>query len=265
MELPSHNKLKRGNSPLLISIPHAGTVLPSDIRQRLEQAAQTLPDTDWFVDQLYDWATAAGAGMLIAAHSRYVIDLNRPPDDKPLYTSENTGLVPLSTFAGDPLYHETNVPLEAEKSQRLQKYWRPYHELLAMELKHIRKRHGHAVLLDAHSIRSAVPGLFSGLLPDLNLGSNEGSSACAELITDAWAVLVDCGYTSALDGRFKGGYITRHYGNPQLNTHALQLEISQRSYMQEKPPVYDDHLARKLQSVLKPLVNKLIDWTPDER
>ena len=262
--LEIHNKIKPGNSPLLISFPHAGTVLPEGIRERLLPVALPLPDTDWFVDQLYDWAPEAGAGMLISVHSRYVIDLNRPPDDTPLYSSETTGLIPLTTFDGEPVYHEEDAPDTAEYGFRVRRYWQPYHYILEAELDRLRERYGYAVLLDAHSIAGEVPRLFSGQLPDLNLGSNDGVSASASLIEKAWTVLERSDYSSVLDGRFRGGYITRHYGNPSSNIHALQLEISQRNYMQESPPVYKHQLAQELQFVLKELVDKLIHWTPDE-
>ena len=264
MALESHNELKTGNSPLLISIPHAGTVLPDRIRERLLPAALPLPDTDWFVDQLYGWAPAAGAGVLTSVQSRFVIDLNRPPDDAPLYSSETTGLIPLTTFAGESVYHEEDVPDRAECRLRVRRYWQPYHDSLEAELNRLRERYGYAVLLDAHSIAGEVPRLFPGQLPDLNLGSNGGVSASADLIQKAWAVLENSDYSSVLDGRFRGGYITRHYGNPSSKLHALQLEISQRNYMQESPPVYKEQLAQGLQSVLKELVDTLIHWTPDE-
>ncbi len=264
MALESHNELKTGNSPLLISIPHAGTALPDGIRERLLPAAVSLPDTDWFVDRLYGWAPAAGAGVLTSVHSRFVIDLNRPPDDAPLYSSETTGLIPLTTFAGESVYHEEDAPDRAERRLRVRRYWQPYHDILEAELNRLRERHGFAVLLDAHSIAGEVPRLFPGQLPDLNLGSNRAVSASAGVIKKAWTVLAGSDYSSVLDGRFRGGYITRHYGSPSSNIHALQLEISQRNYMQESPPVYKVQLARELQSVLKELVDTLIHWTPDE-
>ena len=202
--------------------------------------------------------------MLISVHSRFVLDLNRPPDDTPLYSGETTGLIPLTTFDGECVYHEEGAPDTAECRLRVRRYWQPYHDILEAELNRLRERYGYAVLLDAHSIAGEVPRLFPGLLPDLNLGSNEGVSASASLVKKAWTVLEASDYSSVLDGRFRGGYITRHYGKPLSNIHALQLEISQRNYMQETPPVYKHQLAQELQSVLKELVDTLVHWTPDE-
>lgn len=264
MEEQTQNILQRGNSPLLISIPHSGTIIPAEIKKCLCAAGQTLSDTDWFVDRLYYRAMEAGAGMIVAAHSRLVVDLNRPPDDVPLYSGAGTGLVPLTTFTGEDIYLEGETPGPEEKSWRVQKFWQPYHEALSAELQIIHQRHGYAILLDAHSIPGEVPRLFSGLLPDLNLGSNDGVSAHPALINHAIALLESSHYSTVLDGRFKGGYITRNYGQPEKNIHALQLEISQRIYMQESPPVYQEPLARELQSVLGGLVDSLITWNPDE-
>jgi len=263
MESQTPNPILCGDSPLLISIPHSGTRLTSELLLSLNAIGLSMPDTDWFVDRLYAWAPQLGAGMITAAHSRYVIDLNRPPDDSALYVGAGTGLVPTCTFSGEPIYHDDKLPDESEKKLRLQQFWQPYHESVAAELEKIRLRHGYAIMLDAHSIPGEVPRLFQGQLSQLNLGSNDRASASSTLIDQAMQVLDSSRYTAVLDGRFKGGYITRKYGRPALNTHVLQLEISQRSYMQEFPPVYQEPLAHELQSVLKELVDALICWKPD--
>ena len=266
MKSPHPPRLVRGDSPLLISIPHAGTEVPPSILSRLSALASGLPDTDWFVDRLYGWAPGLGAGMIVAPLSRYVVDLNRPPDDRPLYnakeTSLLTGLVPLTTFAGGALYAAGDEPDGREVNERVLAYWKPYHDCLQEELERIRKAHGHAVLLDAHSILSRVPLLFEGKLPDFNLGTNAGQSAAPGLRKDALTILQRKPYTAVMDGRFKGGYITRHYGNPNSGVHAIQLEMAQCAYMQEDPPGWIRERAEDVQSVLRGFISLLIDWRP---
>ena len=264
MKPESHNLVQRGHTPLLISIPHAGTYIPKQVQDRLSLSGKSLSDTDWFIDRLYRWALQAGAGMIVATHSRLVVDLNRPPDDRPLYSGAGTGLVPLTTFSGEAIYLAGKSPEKLENQQRIEAFWQPYHDALSAEIQSILQRHGHVVLLDAHSISGEVPRLFSGVLPDLNLGSNEGRSASPDLIGKALSVLQSSRYSSVPDGRFKGGYITRNYGQPEQNIHALQLEISQRTYMQESPPEYRKDLAGELQSVLQNLIDILISWKADE-
>jgi len=254
---------QRGATPLLLSIPHAGTALPEGLAQQFTGQASRLPDTDWFVDRLYDWVLEKGAGLLKANYTRYVIDLNRPPDDAALYTGPGTGLVPDQSFDGSPLYKKGAGPDAADLACRLAQFWWPYHDKLAGELEHIRARFGYAVLLDAHSIRSEVPRLFEGRLPDLNLGSNSGNSADAGLIARCFDTLHgDSRFSSVLDGRFKGGYITRNYGRPTEKLHALQLEMAQSCYMCEDPPAYEPRKAERVQAVLRNLIDVLLDWRP---
>ncbi len=253
-----------GDTPLLVSVPHAGTCLPESLSARLTPAARKLPDTDWFVDRLYRWVTGMGAGLLVARYSRYLIDLNRPPDDVSLYdTNAGPGLLPLETFSGEALYRDGLQPSAEEASQRRRSYWQPYHDALAAELKALKKRHGYALLLDAHSIRSEVPRLFTGTLPDLNLGSNRGASANAGLIRAAAVALESRPqYSRVLDGRFRGGYITRHYGQPHEGVHALQLEMAQSVYMQESPPIFDEGLAAAAEPLLRHFLATLLGWRP---
>jgi len=254
---------QRGETPLLLSVPHAGTGLAEGLESRLTDRAMQLPDTDWFVDRLYDWVVEMGAGLLVANYTRYVIDLNRPPDDAALYSGPGTGLVPDQLFDGSPVYKDGSGPDSAEVVQRLAQYWRPYHDKLATELQRVRARFGHAILLDAHSIRSEVPRLFEGRLPDLNLGSHAGKSADPGLIALGFRTLQgDTHFSAVLDGRFKGGYITRHYGKPSEHVHALQLEMAQSCYMRESPPAYDPVKANRVQSVLRSLAGVLLDWSP---
>ncbi len=256
----------RGQSSVLISVPHAGEFVPPELLAGFTAQARALPDTDRYVDRLYDWAPALGAGMIVAPVSRYVVDLNRPPDDAPLYDQATagllTGVVPKRTFAGQPVYEEDGIPDVAEEVRRIERYWNPYHGILTEELERIRQLHGHAVLLDAHSIRSREPLLFEGILPDLNLGSNGGKSAAKSLLNAATAALEDPRYSRVVDGRFKGGYITRHYGQPGRGIHALQLEMAQSAYMREDEAQWDDELARPMQGLLKRLVHALTRWSP---
>lgn len=254
---------QRGQTPLLVSVPHAGTDIPADIRKRLTGLALQLPDTDWFVDRLYQWVTDEGAGLLVANYSRYVIDLNRPPDNAALYASAGPGLLPQESFDGSPVYKIGLIPDKEESDQRLQKFWQPYHEKLTIELQDIKQRFGYAILLDAHSIRSQVPMLFAGKLADLNLGSYRGASSNSDLVAASFAALnKNTEYSTVLDGRFQGGYITRHYGQPHNNIHALQLEMSQSIYMNEEPPVYEPALAMKIIPVLRGLITAQLQWSP---
>jgi N-formylglutamate deformylase len=252
-----------GESPLLINVPHSGTQVPQDISDCLTAKAQQLQDTDWFIDRLYGWVKELGVGMLVANYSRLVIDLNRPPDNTALYSGHGTGLLPVQCFDGSEVYLAGLQPDLQEQRRRLHKYWQPYHEQLYSSLEEIKHRHGFAILLDAHSILSKVPMLFEGILPDLNLGTYRGASADANLISACFSVLNrTTGYSSVLDGRFQGGYITRHYGQPDTGIHALQLEMAQHVYMSEQPPVYDPKLAGQVAVVLRDLVSALIHWSP---
>lgn len=259
-------RFQRGESSLLISVPHAGVTVPPDLLRQFMPAARTLPDTDWYVDRLYEWAPGMGAGLLLAPMSRYVIDLNRPPDDAPLYAKATsnllTGLVPVRTFSGHAIYPPGDEPTQQHVQDRLERYWQPYHRCLADELERLRQRHGYAILLDAHSIRSQQPLLFDGTLPDLNLGSNGGRSAAGTLIATASEALQGSRFSMVLDGRFKGGYITRHCGRPAQGVHAVQLEMAQSAYMREDPPSWQDDRAIPMRAVLQRLVDVLMHWTP---
>lgn len=252
-----------GDSPVLVSVPHAGLFVPDDIKAGLSAAALALPDTDWHVDRLYDFVTELGCGLLTATHSRYVVDLNRDPEGKPLYPgADNTETCPTATFHSQPIYREA-APDQAEVSTRIERYWRPYHEKLAVELKTLKARHGMAVLFDAHSIASVLPRFFQGSLPVFNLGTANGASADAALTRRMMEVLEAAGphYTSVLNGRFTGGYITRRFGRPADAVHAVQLEMAQRAYMDEAPPYrYREDLAQRLRPVLRNLIETVLDW-----
>ncbi len=253
----------QGSTPLLVSIPHCGTYLPPEIAATMTEAGRSTPDTDWHVDRLYDFAAGLGAGVLAATHSRYVVDLNRPPDDAPLYSNaDTTGLCPTTTFAREPIYAAGAEPDAEAIAARVAAYWRPYHAKLAGELARIKARHGVALLFDAHSIRSEVPRLFAGRLADLNLGTGGGGSADAEIERRLAEICANAeGYTSVLNGRFTGGYITRAYGRPADGVHAVQLELSQITYMAEDPPFsFLPERAARLRPLLERLLGDMLDW-----
>ncbi|MDJ0935825.1 MAG: N-formylglutamate deformylase [Kiloniellales bacterium] len=258
-------RFKPGSLPLLVSIPHAGIGLPEALRGRMTEGALALPDTDWHVDRLYDFLDDLGASTIVARQSRYVIDLNRAPDSRPLYPgASNTELCPTSTFGEAPVYREDEGPSQEEIETRLDMIWRPYHAKIGEEIERIKAAHGIAVLWDAHSIRSEVPRFFEGRLPDLNLGTAGGESASAELTGLLGAVAREAealGFSHAIDGRFKGGYITRSFGAPDQGIHAVQLELSQITYMDEDPPYrFREDLAEKVRPVLQGLLDAALAW-----
>lgn len=248
--------LHRGTAPLLVSVPHDGTHLPADIASRLTASACRVPDTDWHIAKLYAIARDIGASMLVPSHSRYVVDLNRAEDDVSLYPGQNTtGLCPIVQFTGQPLYLEGGEPDEAQVRARVERYWRPYHEALRGELRRIRSEHGRAVLWEGHSIRGELPFLFDGRLPDLNLGTAGGASCAPALQARLEQVLgAQDDYGFVANGRFRGGYITRHYADPGNRIDAVQLEISQRVYMDETSYVYDDARAARAQALIRRLL-----------
>ncbi len=246
-----------GTLPLVISMPHSGTYLPPELAARIDPAVHDLPDTDWFVPRLYAFHAALGASVLRATHSRYVVDLNRPPDGAPLYPGKReTGVCPIETFDGDALYARGGEPTRAEIEQRLRRYWQPYHDKLRELLDAQVARHGRCLLWDAHSIHSTVPALFEGRLPDLNVGTADGRScepATARRIADV--LRTQPRFSFVVDGRFKGGFITRHYGDTAARVEAVQLEIAQSAYLSEaRAPRFDETLAAPLIALLRTLL-----------
>ena len=258
--------LHRGDSALVVDVPHAGTHVPPAIAEAMDAGdAAALPDTDWHVEKLYAFAREAGATVMVATHSRYVVDLNRDPSGVALYAgADNTELVPARTFDDVPIWRDGRAPDDSAVEARKREYFTPYHDALAGEIARVKARHGHAVVLDAHSIRSHVPRFFAGRLPDLNLGTADGASADGSLARLSAGVLAsDRRFTTVVDGRFKGGWITRRYGRPDDGTHALQLEIAQSAYMDESPPwPWDAARAAPLGALLKRLVAALSAWRP---
>jgi len=255
-------RLTPGNSPLLISIPHLGTHIPADLAASMTPTAAHLDDTDWHLDRLYDFARDLGASVLTPLCSRYVIDLNRPPDGANLYPGSNTtGLCPIDTFDQAPLYPDGGQPDAAEQARRLERYWRPYHAALQAEIQRIRAAHGRVLLWEAHSIRSRVPRFFEGRLPDFNFGTHSERSTLPGLAERLCRQIAQDGrYSAVANGRFKGGYITRQYGDPAQGIHAIQLELAQITYMQETRPYhYDPARAAAVAPVIRHAIETVLD------
>jgi N-formylglutamate deformylase len=251
----------RGSTPLLISIPHSGTELPDAIAHRLTVTGRGVPDTDWHVHLLYDFARGLGASIIKANYSRYVVDLNRSPDSASLYPGKPTSPVcPTETFGGSFIYMAGHEPNDAEIAARIEQYWKPYHDRIASELAALRAEHGRALLWDAHSIASEIPSLFEGVLPEFNLGTRDGKS-CPRTISDALlqTVVRDGEFGVVLDGRWKGGYITDHYGKPETNVYAVQLEMARRAYMDEAPEhLWDARHAERTQALIAKLLARYL-------
>ncbi|MGQ0741120.1 MAG: N-formylglutamate deformylase [Alphaproteobacteria bacterium] len=231
-------EFRHGNGPLVVSMPHPGTYIPGAILARMTAKGRALADRDWHVDKLYDFLPELDASCVRANYSRYVADLNRDPEGHLLYPGRfETMMCPETTFVGDRIYRQGEGLDRDEIAERRARYWAPYHEKLAWILAETKRRHGYAILLDAHSILSRVPRLFEGTLPDLNLGTADGNTCAADFQAAAAHVLGGQSQFSFIaNGRFKGGYITRHYGNPAQHVHALQLEIAMSAYLDESDP-----------------------------
>ena len=256
--------LTSGSGPLVLSVPHAGTLLPSDIARRLTPQARGLPDTDWYVDDLYDFAADIGATMIAANYSRYVIDLNRPPDDQSLYPGQaTTGLAPPVMFDGTPIYRDGGDVAPDEVALRRAAYWQPYHDRLAAEIARAKAAHGVALLYDCHSIASRVPRLFEGLLPVLNLGTANTTSCHPDIERRLASVMADSGFTAVVNGRFVGGHITRTYGRPGAGVHAVQMELGCDAYLAAgngyRP---DTEKIARLKPVLRRICEIFAAWRP---
>lgn len=249
--------IKNGAGPVILGQPHSGTFVPDEIMARLNERGRTLADTDWHVDRLYD-GLLPGAAIVRANFHRYVIDANRDPSGASLYPGQNTtGLVPLTDFHGEPIWNE--APDEEEIERRRMEYHAVYHLSLAVEIDRAREAHGVAVLYDCHSIRSHIPYLFEGKLPDLNIGTNKGAT-CAGAIEKAVAdVCAGTDFTHVVNGRFRGGWTTRHYGEPDNGVHAIQMEIAQSAYLEteDAPFSYSEEKAKKLRVTLKEILQRI--------
>ncbi len=252
-----------GDSPVILAMPHTGLKLPDDAINRLNDNGRLLADTDWHIDALYG-NLLPDVTVVRAMFHRYIIDANRDPSGRSLYPGQNTtSICPVTDFDGLPIYREGREPDEAEIKQRLRDFHAPYHQALATEIERIHDRFGVAVLYDCHSIRSNIPYLFEGRLPDFNIGTNEGQTCAAEIEKGVAQICTNANaYQSVVNGRFKGGWTTRHYGQPQKNIHAMQMELAQIAYLDSEsvPFAYDQTKAGAMRQVLREILAYLSDW-----
>jgi N-formylglutamate deformylase len=261
-------RYRRGSSALIVSMPHVGTFVPHGVGRELADIAARRDDTDWHLPRLYDFVDALGATVIEATHSRYVVDMNRPSDGSNLYPGRDTPrLCPVDTFHSEPLYRGAIEPADDEIARRTHGVWAPYHRRLAAEITRVRAEHGVALLWDAHSIVSEAPRLFGGRLKDFNLGTADGKS-CDPGLADALLVALSRrkDYRSVLNGRFKGGFITRHYGNPAGGVHAVQMEMAESIYMDEASPyTFRNDRAARVRPILKEQLELALDWVNRHR
>jgi formiminoglutamase len=270
-----HNWLTvhRGEAPLIVSFPHTGIDIPLDVESRLNSPWLARKDADWWVHLLYDFVPSLGATTIRTGMSRTVIDVNRDPSGTSLYPGQaTTDLCPITTFDGEPLYEPGSEPGADEIGRRRVDYFEPYHAALSQELRRLRAQHPRVVLYDAHSIRSRVPRLFDGLLPNFNIGTNNGAT-CDPMLTSSIESMCDkAGFTRVTNGRFRGGWTTRHYGNPATGIHAVQMELACRAYMNEPaepftsnnwPPAYDPAKAAVLRATLTSVMQACLAFAND--
>ena len=269
MTAPDWLTVQRGSAPLLVSLPHTGTDLAA-LEPRLVSPWLARKDADWGIDRLYDFAADLGATVVRTSISRTIIDVNRDPSGASLYPGQaTTELCPTTTFDGEPLYREGAAPDEAEIAARKAEYFDPYHSALESEIARLRGLHGAIALYDCHSIRSVIPRLFEGELPGFNLGTNGGSSADSRLSGEVIERLKACKRDFVVNGRFKGGWITREYGNPSRGVHALQMELACRVYLREPvgpvdescwPTSYDPSFAEPARRTLRDIFRTILAW-----
>jgi formiminoglutamase len=271
MTMADFLEVTRGSEPLVVSIPHTGTEIPADIGATLVSPWLARKDTDWHIERLYDFAADLGATVIRTTISRTVIDVNRDPSGASLYPGQaTTGLCTTTTFDGEPLYRPGLEPDEAEVARRRAHYFDPYHAALTAEIARLRERHGRVVLYDCHSIRSVVPRLFEGELPHMNIGTNSGASCDPTLQRAIEAICAASPFSWVANGRFKGGWITRHHGRPDAGVHAVQMELACRSYMREPvgpvlgevcPTAYVRSAADPMRHVLSNILTRCLRWT----
>jgi N-formylglutamate deformylase len=249
--------------PIIVSVPHRGSVFPDEVKDQYKSSMIKTPgDTDWFVDKLYDFAPSMGITMITANYSRWVIDLNRDPHSKPLYSDGRiiTGLCPATNFLGELIYKDERAEVELpEVKRRVELYYKPYHHQIEKLLTETKRKFGKVLLWDCHSIRQSVPTIYKEKFPDLILGDADGTSASPGLIETTLSILDHESYSVGHNHPFKGGYITRHYGKPSANQHALQLEMSKVNYMDDAEKKYDKARSDKMRALLKRVFEKLIE------
>jgi N-formylglutamate deformylase len=267
--------IRRGDAPLVLSFPHTGTDIPAAFESRLVSPWLARKDADWWIEKLYDFAADLGATMVRTTISRTIIDVNRDPSGVSLYPGQaTTGLCPLTSFDGEPLYKDGEEPDEAEIASRREIYFRPYHDALAAEIARLRESHPAVVLYDCHSIRSVIPRLFEDTLPVFNIGTNSGASCAPALAEAVHGPCARSDFPAVLNGRFKGGYITRHYGKPADGVHAVQMELGCRGYMEEPlgsvnednwPTPYDAAYAAPIRKVLTAIMEDCLGFANAEK
>ncbi|HEV3181292.1 MAG TPA: N-formylglutamate deformylase [Steroidobacteraceae bacterium] len=267
--------VRQGAAPLLLCMPHTGTMIPPEIESRLVSPWLARKDTDWWIDRLYEFVFELGASVVRTSVSRTVIDCNRDPSGASLYPGQaTTELCPTTSFDGELLYRTGAAPQPPEIAARRADYFEPYHRAVSGEIARLRALHPLIVLYDCHSIRSAVPRLFTGTLPHFNIGTFAGAS-CAPALTSRIEWLCDHGpFSRVTNGRFKGGYTTRHYGRPQEGVHAVQMELACRGYLREPqgevdvanwPCLFDDAVAAPMRAVLQQVLSACLAFASAAR
>jgi len=254
-------QVHRGEAPLVLAFPHTGTDLPDELLPRLASPWRGRKDADWWIDKLYDFARDLGATLIRTTVSRTVIDVNRDPSGAPLYPGQaTTELCPTTTFDGEPLYLPGQAPDAGEIAARRARWFDPYHAAIETELTRLRAAHARVVLYDAHSIRSHIPRLFDGELPQFNVGTNSGAACDAALSDAVMAICAESGRSHVRDGRFKGGWTTRHYGRPALGVHAIQMELACRGYMAEPSRITPETwpTAYRSDNALRPILQSIL-------
>ncbi len=267
---PKWLTVTEGNRPVILSVPHAGIEIPAQYSRKLPSPWLARKDTDWWVDRLYDFAPARGITVVRPALSRSVIDANRDPSGISLYPGQaTTELCPTTTFDGEPLYRSGSEPDPSEIESRRKRYFDPYHNAIAVQIERLSRAHPRVVLYDCHSIRSVVPRLFAGVLPNFNIGTHDGASCSAQLTAAVEALCESSGWSWVTNGRFKGGYTTRHYGRPDREVHSIQMELACRAYMSEPevgftkgswPTAYDEAKASALRECLQRILVACINF-----
>ena len=268
--VPEWLTVRQGSAPLLLCMPHTGTHIPADLEARFSSAWLARRDTDWYVDRLYEFAGKLHATVVRTSISRSVIDPNRDPSGASLYPGQaTTELCPTTTFDGEALYRQGALPDAGDIGLRTQRYFAPYHDAIHAQILRLRRRYPRIVLYDCHSIRSQIPRLFTGDLPNFNIGTNSGASCSPALTASIEALCAETAFEHVVNGRFKGGYTTRHHGRPADGVHAVQMELACRGYMQEPlgevtpanwPGDYDEKFAAPMRVVLERILTACIEF-----